>query len=439
MPKPETNPSSVKKSLDLIFLNGVVASAVGGFTLEYFTPFALLLGATARQIGILSALPNLAASLIQFKSPDITDWIRSRKAVVRTFVLFQGLSLLPAAAAAAAGGFNIWAFIGLVVVFTCCAALTIPAWGSMVSDLIDNRRRGDIIGRWSRTFSFVTAGTALLGGVILQQAKKWNVFYGFAVLFGSVTLLRVLSWVILRRVEEPSLVQRKEDRFSVFQFLARVRESNFTKFVLFSAVMNFAVNIGSPFFSVLLLKELKFGYLVYISIQLVATLTALLTIRRWGLHADRTGNLKVIKFTAPLIGGVSLLWTINHHPIFLCFAQVFSGFVWAGFNLCMGNFIYDAVTPEKRTRCLAYFNAFNGLGLCAGALLGGFILPYLPPFLGYRLSTLFLISAVLRTAIGLVMPPRLKEVRPVEKMDSYCLFFSMLGVKPVPGTERKGL
>jgi len=39
--------------------------------------------------------------------------------------------------------------------------------------------------------------------------------------------------------------------------------------------------------------------------------------------------------------------------------------------------------------------------------------------------------------IGFYMPPRLKEVRPAEKVKSARLFFSVIGWKPILGIERK--
>ena len=89
--------SPVGKSLKFSFLDGIFASGMTGFTQEYLTPFLLILGATAKHVGMLSALPNLFASLIQFKSADITEKLRSRKKIINIFVLFQAFMLLPMA------------------------------------------------------------------------------------------------------------------------------------------------------------------------------------------------------------------------------------------------------------------------------------------------------------------------------------------------------
>ena len=47
------------------------------------------MNATNRQIGMLSALPNLFASLVQLKSADVVDKIKSRKKIVTTISAIQ--------------------------------------------------------------------------------------------------------------------------------------------------------------------------------------------------------------------------------------------------------------------------------------------------------------------------------------------------------------
>jgi MFS family permease len=238
-------------------------------------------------------------------------------------------------------------------------------------------------------------------------------------------------------MEDPPLEYKEENKFTLFDFVARIKESNFAKFVLFVSMMSFAVNIASPFFAVFMLKDLGFNYVTYSFITVTATLMLIFTAGRWGRHADRIGNIKILRFTAPFIAVIPVFWIISQNVWVLFLAQVYSGFLWAGFNMAAANFIYDAVTPGKRTRCISYFNVFNGIAICLGALFGGFILQYLPALFGYKILMLLLISSLARIAVAVYMPLKIKEVRPVEKIRHDELFFSMIGIKPLLGIERK--
>lgn len=422
--------NKVNKSLKFSFWDGVFSAGMVGFTQEYFTPFLLLLGGTARHVGMLSALPNFFAALGQLKGPDISDKVRSRKKVINLFVFFQAIMLLPMILISLMGWTKPVIFISIAVLFTACGALANPPWSSLMSDLVAEDKRGEYFGWRNRVLGFIIVFSTFIAGFILHFMKKVNVFYGFVIIFSFAFMFRIVSWRFLKKMYEPPSEYHKDNYFTFIDFLSRIRESNFAKFVLFVAMMNFSVFLASPFFSVLMLKELRFSYMLYSIIIGAATLTIYLAIGRWGKHADRFGNLKIIKFTAPLIGIIPLFWIIGRHPLFLICAQIFSGFLWAGFNLCATNFIYDAVTPPKRTRCIAYFNVINGFALASGALIGGFLLNRLPELFGYKVLTLFLCSAILRILVGLFMPMKLKEVRPVEKISNNKLFFSMIGMRP---------
>jgi len=416
--------------------HGVFSSAVTGFTQDCFTPFVLLLGGTARHVGALNAVPNLFAALVQIKTADITAHLRSRKKILGIALFLQGLTLLLMAGAALNAHVSVWMFIALATLFTGCGAVMVPVLGSFLSDLVEQSKRGEYFGWRNKVLGFVIIGTSLVAGAILTLMKQRS-HWGFAAVFAGAFVWRVVSGVFIRGMHEPSLRHDRDNSFTLFQFLRRLKESNFAKFVLFVALMNFTVNLASPFFAVLMLRDLHFSYFLYVVITVTATFTIYCTMERWGRHADKVGNLKIIKFTAPLIGFIPLLWLINRHPLFLFAAQIFSGFVWAGFNLCTANFIYDAVMPEKRTRCIAYFNVFNGLALAAGAILGGLVLPHLPEVYGNRILTLLIISSMVRIVVGTIVPLWLKEVRTVTEINNNELFFSMIGIRAMVDMDRK--
>ncbi len=433
------NKKKIEQSLRFSFLDGIFASGMVGFTQDYFTPFLLLLGAASRDVGILSCLPNFVAALAQLKSPDVAEKVGSRRKIINIFVFLHAAMLLPISFIAWRGGAQPIFFIMLVTLFTSLGAFAVPAWGSLMSDLVAKDKRGEYFGWRNRIFGIIIISATLTAGYILHRMEKVNSYYGFGIIFLTACLFRMISWYFLTRMYEPPQEHKKEDHFTLFMFLRRIKESNFAKFVLFVATLNFSVNLASPFFAVFMLRDLHFNYLLYSFLTIAATLTIYLMMGRWGKHADHVGNLQVLRTTAPIIGTLPLFWIVCREPVFLFFTQVVAGFAWAGFNLCASNFIYDAVTPQKRTRCIAYFNVLNGLALCCGGLLGGFLSERLPPLFGYQLLSLFLVSAVLRLTVGLSFPSMLKEVRSVQKMSSQELFFSVIGVRPFLGIERKSV
>ena len=425
-----------KRSLRYSIKDGVFVSMMNGFTVDYFTPFLLVLGGTVKHVGILSALPHLFASVIQLKSPDISEKLRSRKKVISIFIVLQSLMLLPMMATFAMGSYSVAVFIAMVTLFTACGAFIMPAWGSLMTDIVDEDRRGEYFGWRSRVLGIVAIVSTFAAGFILHEAERVNALIGFGVIFGLAFVFRLVSWRYMMKMHEPELKHREEDYFSLKDFISRMPSSNFAKFVVFVAATKFSVNIASPFFAVFMLRDLKFGYLTYTLINLAAAFTAIVVNQRWGVHSDRAGNLKVLRITSYLVAFIPLLWLINQNPVYLFFVQMFSGFAWAGFNLSASNFIYDASSPGKRARCIAYFNVFTGVALFFGALIGGFLAQRVPAwFFEFPLMNIILISALMRFAIAFAVPFKLKEVRKVEKVRARELVMRVLSLKAAP--ERK--
>jgi MFS family permease len=429
----------VEKNLRLAIYDGVFAGAMTGFVQEYLAPFIILAGATVRQVGFLTAFPNLMAALLQIRSAEITDWLGSRKKVLNYSVLLQASMLVLMALLTVFWTQHIYIFIVLVALYTSFGAFATPAWGSLMSDLVPEDRRGEYFGWRDMLNNFVIILAMLSAGCIIHYSKNLSVTAGFAMIFILAYIFRMVSWSLLRRLYEPPLQEHTGRDVTFVSFLSSIRKSNFAKFVISVSLMNFSVNLAGPFFAVLMLRELHFSFILYTVIILTASLTIFITIKRWGMHADRVGYIKIIKSTSLLICFLPLLWVINRNPLFLIIVQVCAGFLWAGFNISAANFIFDAVQSRERTRSIAYFNVINGSFLFAGAFIGGFLVRELPPVFGSKILTLFLISSVLRLTVTCVMILRLQEVRQVKNVKSMDLFTSVIGIRPLLGIERKTL
>lgn len=421
----------IRQSLRVSFIDGIFASCMMGLTTDYISPYALALKATNSQIGILSASSNLASSLVQLKSPDFTEKLKSRKKIINLFVFLHTLMMIPIILVPYLFKCQPVLFlIAFVALFNSLNAFAVPAWSSLMSDHVPNRSRGKFFGWRNKTLGAISIIAAFLAGFILQIFKQ-NILTGFLIIFSLAFLCRFISWYFLTRMYEPVLKVKEEAYFSFFDFIKRIRESNFAKFVIFVAGLNFSVNIASPFFSVFMLRDLKFSYLLYTIVVTTVAITHIFTIDRWGRMADRVGNIKVLKFTSLFIAVIPLLWMINHNPAYLIFVQAISGFAWAGFNLCATNFIYDAVTSKKRTRCIAYFNVLTGTALCIGALSGGYLVNVLPTLFGYKMLSLFLVSTLMRSLAVFLISGKIREVRSTEKITSKDLFYRVIGIRPI--------
>jgi len=179
----------VEKNLRIAIYDGAFAGAMAGFVQEYLAPFIISVGASVRQIGILSAVPNLMAALIQLKSAEITDRLGSRKRVLNIFVFLQASMLLLMALFAIFWTGYIYLFIALVALYTSFGAFSTPAWGSLMSDVVPESQRGEYFGWRDMLNNFVIILAMLSAGVIIHYSKHFSLTAGFAIIFSQTRLL----------------------------------------------------------------------------------------------------------------------------------------------------------------------------------------------------------------------------------------------------------
>ena len=425
----------IKESLTISWKEGIPASMMLGVLDYYLVPYGLFLGASNRIIAVLSSLPHLAASLAQLWGVEAVRRAGSRLQVVVATAAAQAAVLLPMAALALVNfRGRLAALVALAVAFRVLNNLCGTAWSSLMSEYLPPQGRGRYFGWRSRIAGLATLAGTAAGGVILFAMKETSVAWGFLAIFVLAALLRFLSASMLSRQVELPLSSHPDSQFTFWMFLRRTRQSNFVQFVLYVSGVLFATHLAAPYFSVYMLRDLKMNYLTYMIVHLSAAVGSLAAFPIWGRNADVVGNARILKTTGRLIPLIPLLWLVSRDPAYLILVEFFAGFVWGGFNLCAANFIYDAVTPEKRVRCLGYFNLISGAAIFGGAMLGGFLADRLPPLFGLRLLSLFLLSGLLRLPAAFLQGGQFKEVRETgPHVSSRRLFFSVVGLRPLTG------
>jgi len=410
---------------------------MAGVTDYYAIPVALFLGATVQQVALVTALPNLLSSLSQFFSVQIIYWIGGRLKLLVRLVLSQAtlilcvamLPLLPI-------GHRVELLLICLILAAMCGGLAGPAWGSLISDYVPAKKRGQYFGWRNRTVGAVTVASIVASGLLLNFFHRRYYSFGFWMIFSLAAAARYCSGYFLSRMDEPPHRKDPANDFTFIMFLRRFRESNFLRFVVFSGCLTFATYLAAPFFAVFMLRDLQLSYVTYMALQVCASLATLVALPLWGKHADLVGNVRVLRLSSFLAALIPMFWLFSQSPAYLMVVQMFSGFAWSGVTLTAGNFIYDAVTPQKRVRCIAYFNVINGVALFFGASLGGYLASRLPPFSGHPLLGLFALSCFCRMAFYLLLSRTFREVRAAPEVSIQELFFSVVGIRPLVGPAR---
>lgn len=428
---------NVRESLRSSFKDGIFASLMGGVTDNYATPLALFLGASVQQIGLITALPNLLSSLSQFLAVRVIYWVGGRIKLLVCLVLSQAsLILCMAALPWFEAPVRIELLLVLLIAAAMCGGLAGPAWGSLMSDYIPSSKRGRYFGWRNRTVGAVALGSVITSGLILFSFREVSYGAGFSIIFSLAALARYASGYFIKRMDEPPHRRDPASDFTFLMFVARFRESNFLKFAVFTASITFATYLSAPFFTVFILRDLQLSYLTYMALQVCSSFASLVALPLWGKHADWVGNARVLRLSSFFAAMVPAFWLISWDPAYLMLIQIWAGFSWSGVTLSAANFIYDAVTPQKRVRCIAYFNVINGAAMFLGSSIGGFLASRLPPLFGYNLVSLFVLSCFCRLLFHLLLSHSFHEVRRAQDVSVHELFFSVVGIRPLLGRAR---
>jgi len=411
-----------EKSRNYSIKEGIFSTIKESVSANYITPFAIAINSPNYMIGFLSSIPGLLGPMSEWRSSGLISKYPRKKIVLRA-ILFEILTWIPLIL------ISLLYYYGIIVnilplmlliffsLYVIAANAGSPAWFSWIGDLVDESQRGRWFGKRIAIFGIVTIVSTIGAAFLLDFLKTKNLtLFGFIVLFLIAIISRTISRYYLSKHYEPEIKIEKENYFSFSIFIKKALYNNFGRFAIFRALLNGATAIGGPFFVVYMLKDLKFSYLTMIIVQMALTFFTLIFINWWGKFSDKYGNYEVFKITIILIAACPISWLFSENPIYLIFVpQLLGGIGWGGFNLAASNYIFDCVTPQKRGLALSYADLLNGIGIFIGGIIGIILVSTLTISFMNTFLFIFLISGICRLIIGLIMLPRIKEVKEKEK------------------------
>jgi MFS family permease len=430
-----TNTSASEQPVDERSLSAGIRQAYGwalmfGAGELSFALFAAHLQVPLFFFGLLTGIPMLLGPLAQALAADLLDRRPNRKRMVLDSVLSQTLCFAPLVLLAflPSGPVAYGVFLLAVTVYFVSGQFGTPPWSSMISVLVPASRWAHYFARQNRAISLMGLVTQLAMGGALYLAGRFAspgsaqrvLAWVFAGAFCVAGLARFWSFLEIKRMNDPPYEVPPDSVFTFWQFIRRVRESNFVHFVLFTALITFGTYLAGPYFLPYWKYDLKYTSWQWVAMSSAGTLASIWTLIFWGRFSHRFGNKKSLGYTSLCISFIPVAWMVSANFYYLVAVNFFSGMVWAGFTLSSWNYILEAVTPPKRARCVAYFNLFVGAAAFLGSLAGGWIAPHLPAFevapgVGSRFWNLLLLSATVRFLVWLLFLPTFRELREVER------------------------
>jgi MFS family permease len=420
------------RSKHLSILEGSLYSVTSGLTGNFISAFAIALSSSNFIIAMLASLPTLIGAVIQLGVQQVRSLFKTRKSYIVFFSTLQAMMWLPLLFAPALHTPGPWLLL-FVTLNTVFGFLIGPVWNSFISDIVDEDERGRFFGT-RNMFTGLTAFIATIAaGYILTIMKPVHPFVGFGILFSVACAFRLMSAYFISKMDDPPEAGISTDAPNIGDFLKNADKTPLGKFTIFLMLFNFSVYIAAPFFAVYQLSILQFDYFSFTVLAATSAITSFVTMIFWGKYVDKIGSKTVLVTSAFLIPFVPLFWSMTTTFWLLVLVEAFSGFVWAGFNLSVSTYLFDATDREHRTQQMAIYTLMVQLAVFFGAMLGSGLLGFFDRSNPLAFKTIFIASFVLRFATVALFYKSLRELRIIEVPIKGRLFHKFIAIKPHHG------
>jgi MFS family permease len=373
-------------------------------------------------LGILSTLPILLGAVAQAVVPfAVATHHRWKGVMVSVVIQVLGLLLLVTQTWAFHNGL----FLLALTLYWVGGSAAAPLWVDWISDWLPRDERNTFL---STRSGFINA-VMLIGFMGASGYLYWmdRSAFSYFVIFLAGSAARVLSLYFLSK--HPPRVRpwhrpyvRSADVATDIPF----DKGPLASLIVYFFMLKFTVSIASPFFLPYMLQHLKLSIVDYSLITAAPFLTRWIFLTQWGPILNRMSKYTLMLITYLGIGMTPWVWTLSNSVVFLIAVELFSGFVWAGFEMSSMLAIYS-VEHKNPGRVFGLVFAMGALGGVLGGYLGGWLLTL---DMGYQ--TLFELNSGMRllVLIGIFVHAISTKILPTSPKYYRDALFTVLSIRP---------
>jgi len=363
------------------WLDGLFTAVSENLFLSFIPLYILAIGATTADVGIMTAVQNLAGAISLLPGALVVEAERRHKPfVVWTVGGFARGALLALACLLflpVGPGVALLLFVALNGFRSFMANLGNPAWTALVADLVPHAIRSHYF--TSRTVAMSVAAflVAPLAGLVIRAGNGWAglPLLGYQGAFLLAFLFGMVATVCFHAVPEPhptpQALRQRHTGASLFE-VAR-RTPGFVGLVVSAFVWNLALQLAAPFFSVYLVTHLGATASTVGVLAAVNTFSGLIGSRVFGRLHSQKGPLWVQQRTGLLIPILPLSWMFVTAPWQTGLVDAVGGLLWAGYNLANFTLLLELTPDEHRAQAVALYQAAVFGSAVVGPLLGGYL------------------------------------------------------------------
>lgn len=382
--------------------HGLMSTLAQNLVGPFIGIFAVRLGASNYQIGLLSSAPALVALLAMIPGAKYVDSRSNKKRVTAAFMwahrlFFFLLALIPLFAEDSRATI----LVILIAAMNFPGSISNVGWQGFIANVVPAERRAAAFADRNRLMNIVGTLAVLAAGRILDIMPYP---LGYRMMFTLAFVLAIGEiWVFSRLTEfSPRGMTRAGQDIPWQRFLLDLPRSiaadikgmahqrRFLRFMATSLFFHFAWQVAWPLFTLYQTKELGANNLWISILTLGNTGGSLLGYGFWVRYSHRHGSLRTL-FTSTLgIFIVPLVYAYSRSLMTIALFNILTGVIFSGVMLSLFNTLLDMTPEERRTTYIGYYNTAINVSAIAAPLAGVAMLN----LFGYKVA--FLVAALLR-------------------------------------------
>jgi hypothetical protein len=370
----------LERAMNLSVSEGALATVMGTLLGGLFlTGFALELGASRLQIGIMAALPTLCNAAQFVGAPILNRTGKSKRlcmlATWSSRLLWFPLLLVPMCLASWPAEAQAWVVIGLLAISNGLASIGGLAWLDWTKRLIPEEGRVTFLSRRNLYNSGLSLGMSLAAACLISWWSDGTnaSTSGFLTVFGIAMLCGVIGAYLLGKIP-PADNSEPATGAGPGQLLEPLRLHNYRRLLTGYSVWQFATQMAAPFYAVYMLQKLHVPFWAVTALATAGSLIALALNGAWTKLKLRFGVRPVVLLATLFDALLPLCWLAIHPQTLWLLLPVH---VFAMFNppIAMGpnNFLLKIVPNRNSASYMALFNAATGGIGALGAIFGGWL------------------------------------------------------------------
>ncbi|MGE5578743.1 MAG: MFS transporter [Bacillota bacterium] len=396
------SPDALERNIRVNIYHGIASIMALNLAAPFIGIFAVKLGASDFQVGLLSSGPALVSLLSMIPGGRFIDRQPRKRTAVSRFILVHRLFyLFVASIPFFTQDKQAWLLVFTVAIMNIPASIANIGWQAFISKVVPMNRRAEAFAARNRLMNLAGTLMVLLTGRVIDivgYPRGYQITFACAFLF-SLGELWVLSRVDEPRSDEPVSVERKTDESRSGeprsgehgaasggrQGLASVRSvlrevlshDRFVRYTLASIVFYLCWQTPWPLFTLYQVKVLGANNTWVSLLNLTNTGGTLLGYGFWARKCNQLGNLTTLFLSSLGIFIVPVAYAVSNSLVTVAVFNLLTGAIFSGVNLALFNQLLE-VTPEKsKATYIAYYTtAVNGAAIVA-------------PMLGVSLLSLF--------------------------------------------------